>query len=906
MISVLVYGRNDSHGYNLHKRAAISLNSIASVLADPDDEIVFVDYNTPDDHPTFIEAILDTLTERCRQRLRVLRVRPSLHERYRPHTPYAALEAIARNIGARRTNPKNRWILSTNTDMVFVPDEVGRSLTDIAAGAPDGFYQLPRYEIPETLWEGLDRRNPQGTIDSFRRWGQGLHLAELVHTDPWSEFDGIGDFQLFLRKDFHAIHGFNEEMLAGWNVDMNLCRRLRLYRGGMGTLMGQLSAYHCDHTRQSTPIHHPDTVMNDWFRYILELDSAFLPNQAESWGMPDEEIEEFRASCPPSARFAGTLASLLPPPPATGHEGWNDDAVRYRLRYDPMHVLPYLMDHLSSLPRDITIAWAGNNRSMLALFRRAWTAMGGNGPIVVLRGTAAATDDGGGTERIVDERIFDRQAGIFVFEFGLDDDRIAADPDPGFRQLDPEARQLLGLVKGAFLRQAERERQRPRDGAGAGRRFLAIHAVNTYFGELVADHLDCPRTMFSTRVRTGYVHRPQPRSGHIRRPSEPDATLSRRLGRARPIDHHEVLMGFSDARRAMAATTPADLDPRSCHALLLALLDSPFLDLPADRRRELQGWVASRRPSATLRPLLDAQTAAAGRPAGPPSLNKLAAAEDWEDLPWFTWAHQLTSEGLSYISSTYNHFKRSRGVWERAHLLYGLDRLGALSTEASLAVVCDTVDGLPLFLADRVDRVDVIDVGPDAPHTAGRTAVGEPDPWLAKGRLFRPDSLTVHHTGKVAPLPGGPWDAVIITQGTLLRRGADGLRTLLSALEPLLPPGGILAFSAEVAVSENAEPGPWLSVEKAVRLVPALTAHSGLRGTGALDLSLGDATLDRLAEDGGVDVTRPHFAIRTDGTVHVNAVFFLRKEAPTPPDAWKRVVATLWPGAEPTTPAGET
>ena len=49
MLSVVLYGRNDSHGYNLHKRAAISLNAIAELLTDPDDEILFVDYNTPDE-----------------------------------------------------------------------------------------------------------------------------------------------------------------------------------------------------------------------------------------------------------------------------------------------------------------------------------------------------------------------------------------------------------------------------------------------------------------------------------------------------------------------------------------------------------------------------------------------------------------------------------------------------------------------------------------------------------------------------------------------------------------------------------------------------------------------------------------------------------------------------------------
>ena len=57
MISIVLYGRNDNYGYNLHKRAALSLNCMAEVLTDPSDEILFVDYNTPDDLPTFPEAI---------------------------------------------------------------------------------------------------------------------------------------------------------------------------------------------------------------------------------------------------------------------------------------------------------------------------------------------------------------------------------------------------------------------------------------------------------------------------------------------------------------------------------------------------------------------------------------------------------------------------------------------------------------------------------------------------------------------------------------------------------------------------------------------------------------------------------------------------------------------------------
>ena len=89
MISVILYGRNDSYGYNLHKRAAISLNCIAELLTEDQDEILFVDYNTPNDFPTFPEAIFDTLTIKAKDKLRILRVRPEIHkEKFEKKNPF--------------------------------------------------------------------------------------------------------------------------------------------------------------------------------------------------------------------------------------------------------------------------------------------------------------------------------------------------------------------------------------------------------------------------------------------------------------------------------------------------------------------------------------------------------------------------------------------------------------------------------------------------------------------------------------------------------------------------------------------------------------------------------------------------------------------------------------------------
>src|SRR5215203_2982232 len=154
MISIVLYGRNDNYGYNLGKRGAIGLNCMAQVLTEDEDEILFVDYNTPDDFPTFPEAIADTLTKKAKKRLRILRVRPEHHAAFATKTHLPVLEPIARNVAIRRSNPANRWVLSTNTEMIFVP-RVGNSLSKIVTDLPPGFYAIPRFELPETLWESF-------------------------------------------------------------------------------------------------------------------------------------------------------------------------------------------------------------------------------------------------------------------------------------------------------------------------------------------------------------------------------------------------------------------------------------------------------------------------------------------------------------------------------------------------------------------------------------------------------------------------------------------------------------------------------------------------------------------------------------------------------------------------------
>jgi hypothetical protein len=105
-------------------------------------------------------------------------------------------------------------------------------------------------------------------------------------------FDGPGDFQLALRKQMFAIHGMNEQMVLGWHVDSNLCKRMFLLNGETKSLLEQVYAYHCAHTRLNTVYHSAtESTANDY--RVFQRVATSAPVQAETWGLPKRRSKNF-------------------------------------------------------------------------------------------------------------------------------------------------------------------------------------------------------------------------------------------------------------------------------------------------------------------------------------------------------------------------------------------------------------------------------------------------------------------------------------------------------------------------------------------------------------------------------------------------------------------------------------
>jgi len=399
-----------------------------------------------------------------------------------------------------------------------------------------------------------------------------------------------------------------------------------------------------------------------------------------------------------------------------------------------------------------------------------------------------------------------------------------------------------------------------------------------------------------------------------------EEAMAHALGRRLRIAPREALLARRDLRALIAAPDFTAADPRRWSAPLLALLEWPGLadaeKIGADRLDSVRRAAVANRLSARLRPLITLP--ASERPAGPPALSKLAAAEDWEDPDWFAWAQRYKASigdfpandanGIEDVQQvmdddrlnhTYSYFKRSRGWWERVQFLYGLDRLGHLRSGASILVVSPNVDGFYLFLTEWAERVDVLDIGDDAQTRAAQVAAGETEPWLLKARLFHRDRIHVHRGGTGDPaLAGSCWDAIVIVQNGVAR--AD-TAMLFSWAAGRLSPGGTLAFSMEIRLAEGGagQGSPRIRGIDAAAIPDIATAISrtGLEPLEPFDRSLSDATLDRAVTAGTPDAANPHFIMRTNDVLHMPAVWFCRNPLTPQPGAsigaWTQVAAAI-------------
>src|SRR6185437_8045861 len=390
-----------------------------------------------------------------------------------------------------------RWVLSTNTDMVFVPQRRA-DLNQIVAKLPDGFYHAPRIEIPEALWESLDRRKPQQTIETIRNWGQSLHINEIVLGADVIRYDGPGDFQLMTRADLFKIHSFDEKMLLGWHVDSNIAKRLSFIYGSVGDLGREIFGYHCDHTRQITPAHSSLTrTENDWRIFVTDVKQVEIIGQANTWGCANDEIEEIQLQKDTAQFYVSALSDAI------GEALKSPKIVKYtgetynKVGYDAKHLLPFLADLIVSAPKRMNVAWYGGRLDILKMFSEVWQKLGFTGGILTDTPLLGKIDLAKCGVMMGSEEIIDSEANAFIFDFGF-----SSEGDKS-RSVD-EIQKISDGLRLAFLRTVRREQEHIENGL-LSRRVIALNVIHNSYEQFVLDFITAGLTPFSTRMRHGFV-----------------------------------------------------------------------------------------------------------------------------------------------------------------------------------------------------------------------------------------------------------------------------------------------------------------------------------------------------------------------------------------------------------------
>ncbi len=212
----VVIARNDDYGGNLTERAGYCLNSLVETF----DEIIYVDWNTPDDKVSLIEEAKDFVKKS--PKIKWIRVTSEQASEWTGHDPAAqsVCEVMARNVGLRRLT--SEFLVSTNID-VICPSRVA---LDRQIQPDSGFITTAKRSISLYILREL------GTPSDILSVREKLESLEPHYTqqppiairgdDRYSLVSSPGDFQIAHRDVWYTIRGFEERLYKRGYTDTNI------------------------------------------------------------------------------------------------------------------------------------------------------------------------------------------------------------------------------------------------------------------------------------------------------------------------------------------------------------------------------------------------------------------------------------------------------------------------------------------------------------------------------------------------------------------------------------------------------------------------------------------------------------------------------------------------------------
>ena len=302
-ISFVVCGRNDEYGGNFLERLNTFIFNIDKLCMKYDlmCEIVLVEWNPPEDAPTFDKVIYIPKNNDF-LKLNLIRVSNNIHNDVAHDSKLPLHEWYAKNVGMFRANGK--YIVITNPDII-ISEELFEELSRKNL-RKDYFYRAIRKDVKPlaravTLSLSEIQKHCKNnilrvhgfygteelTIDFFKLLKRQLRkLAKLCLPNYKLFTNAAGDFLLTHRDNFQRMAGYPERLKRSY-IDGYAC--YLLFNQGLHEYVFEESSciYHQDHIRPRAQ------GLIDYRIQLLKIlyQKRTSWNSAYKWGLQEYELE---------------------------------------------------------------------------------------------------------------------------------------------------------------------------------------------------------------------------------------------------------------------------------------------------------------------------------------------------------------------------------------------------------------------------------------------------------------------------------------------------------------------------------------------------------------------------------------------------------------------------------------
>jgi SAM-dependent methyltransferase len=270
-------------------------------------------------------------------------------------------------------------------------------------------------------------------------------------------------------------------------------------------------------------------------------------------------------------------------------------------------------------------------------------------------------------------------------------------------------------------------------------------------------------------------------------------------------------------------------------------------------------------------------------------LNRLCSLEDWDDPALVATIRRL----LPFFVEDHADFPRGREHrkhWEYAHLLLGLDRLGALHRDALVLGVGagheDTLYDLTRWVR-WVFATDVYGLGQFQALEGDGAMLVDPERF-ARCAYNRNRLVVQYMDARDLRYEDGTFDAAFSSGSIEHVGGFAGAVRAIAEMGRVVKPGGVVGFTTECVVNGAApysEPGLELftpaTLAEMIDAVPALVPVEPLDTT--LTARTAALTAVPLAQSLAADQAErdqwPHLLVERQGRVFTSVAVFLRRES---------------------------